>query len=133
MQCKAGLSRMMEVNPMFRIQMKQALMSVASCNTRISGRPLFKFCGGDTGGQSQRGFKVLDAKTRFNKLSQMTMLWTVCQQWPNDSRFSFNCYCHEVMLIACNPGCKPIILWSQNGVMQGDPMAMVIYSIALTP
>ena len=35
---------------------------------------------------------LVDARNKFNKLSRLTMLWTVRHRWPAGSRFVFNCY-----------------------------------------
>lgn len=79
------------------------------------------------------GFTMIDVANGFNELSQMAMLWTVCHLWSKGSRFAFNCYCHEVILIVQNPGHSPIILWSCGSITQGNPMAMILYSAALVP
>ena len=49
------------------------------------------------------------------------------------SRFSFNCYRHEIRLVCRQPGDDALILLSKEGVTQGDPLAMALYGIALLP
>ena len=49
------------------------------------------------------------------------------------SRFTFNCYRHQIRLVCRQPGGEPEIILSQEGVTQGDPLAMVLYGIALLP
>ena len=79
------------------------------------------------------GLTLIDARNGFNELSRMAMLWTVRHRWPKGSRFAFNCYRHESMLILRQPGDKSVTLWSKEGVTQGDPLGMILYGIALTP
>ncbi len=35
------------------------------------------------------------------------------------------------MLVICSPNCEAMILWSCQGIMQGDPLSMILYVIAL--
>ena len=79
------------------------------------------------------GLTLVDARNGFNELSRMAMLWTVRHRWPKGSRFAFNCYRHEAMLFMRSPGKPLTILWSREGVTQGDPLAMILYGIALLP
>ncbi|KAL7475742.1 hypothetical protein ACHAW6_001649 [Cyclotella cf. meneghiniana] len=52
-------------------------------------------------------------------LSHMAMLWEVWHRWPAGSCFAYNLYCHECHLILRGPpGTEPVILVSQEGVMQ---------------
>ncbi len=73
-----------------------------------------------------KGFTMVNKSHGFNELSHMTMLWTLHHLWPKGSWFSFNCYCHNAMLIVHNPGHRPIIFWSCKGIKQGDLLAMVL-------
>ena len=36
------------------------------------------------------GPTIVDVRNRFNDLSQLVMLWTVCHRWPAGLRFMFN-------------------------------------------
>ena len=83
--------------------------------------------------ETGEGLTLVDARNGFNELSRLAMLWNVRNLWPKGSRFAFNCYRHEVMLIFRNPGKEVKILWSKEGVTQGDPMAMMLYGIAILP
>ena len=61
------------------------------------------------------------------------MLWTVRHRCPRLATYSFNRYRHQIRLICRQPGGEPEIILSQEGVTQGDPLAMVLYGIALLP
>ena len=83
--------------------------------------------------ETGEGLTLVDARNGFNELSRLAMLWNIRHLWPKGSRFAFNCYRHEVMLVFQNPGKEATILWSKEGVTQGDPMAMMLYGIAILP
>ena len=61
------------------------------------------------------------------------MLWTVRHRCPRLATYAFNCYRHAKRLICRDAGGKPIIILSKEGVTKGDPLAMVLYGIALLP
>ena len=61
------------------------------------------------------------------------MLWTVRHRWPQAARFVFNCYRHEARLVCRRPGQEALILFSREGVAQGDPLSMAIYGVGLLP
>ena len=54
-------------------------------------------------------------------------------RWPRLARFAFNCHRHEIRLVVRVPGYMSIILMSQEGVAQGDPLAMALYGTTLLP
>jgi hypothetical protein len=74
-----------------------------------------------------------DARNGFQELSRKGMLWTVRHRWPGGSRMAFNCYRHAAQLIFRGNGGECTILHSREGVTQGDPLAMILYGLALTP
>ena len=76
---------------------------------------------------------LVDAANGFNNLSRYSMLWTVRHRCPRLATYLFNCYRHQIRLICRQPGGEPEIILSQEGVTQGDPLAMVLYGIALLP
>ena len=61
------------------------------------------------------------------------MLWTVQHLWPSGACFVFNCYCHWSLLVLRNGNGTAIILHSREGVMQGDPLALIAYRIGILP
>ena len=63
---------------------------------------------------------LVDAANGFNNLSRYGMLWTVRHRCSKLSRFTFNCYRHEIMLICRRPGQEALILLSKEGVTQGQ-------------
>ena len=74
---------------------------------------------------------LVDAANGFNNLSKLSMLWTVRHRCPRLATYAFNCYRHVKRLICRDAGGEPIIILSEEGVTQGDPLAMVLYGIAL--
>ena len=76
---------------------------------------------------------LLDASNGFNELSRYHMLYTIKHLWPKASRFKFNCYKHFFQLIIRNPNKLADTIQSQEGIQQGDPLAMLLYGISLTP
>ena len=45
----------------------------------------------------------------------------------------FNYYRHWAQLLLRQPGETPVTILSQDGVIQGDPLSMVLYGIPLIP
>jgi hypothetical protein len=74
-----------------------------------------------------------DASNGFNELGRKSMLNTVRHRWASGARFAFNCYRHSAQLVCRRRGDTGEILLSMEGVTQGDPLAMILYGIALTP
>lgn len=61
------------------------------------------------------------------------MLWVIWHEWPSGARFTFNCYKHWVILIIRNNNGIAILIFSKEGVTQGDPLAMFAYGIGILP
>ena len=76
---------------------------------------------------------LVDARNGFNELSCMAMLWTVRHRWAAGARFAFNCYRHATTLVVRRAGKPCATIASAEGVVQGCPMAMVLYGLALLP
>ena len=76
------------------------------------------------------GILMVDAHNAFNSINRIALLWNTCIQWPRASRFIFNTYRGWSPLIMKN--CNTM-LYSQGGIVQGDPMSMFIYAIATIP
>ena len=72
---------------------------------------------------------LVDAANGFNNLSKIVMLWTVWHRCPRLATYAFNCYRHQKRLICRDPGGEPKIILSEEGVTQGDPLAMVFYCL----
>ena len=72
------------------------------------------------------GTTIVDARTGFNKLSRLKMLWTVRHRWPAGARFAFNFYKHWAQLLLRQPGDPPVKILSRERVTQGDPLSMVL-------
>ena len=61
------------------------------------------------------------------------MLWAVHHEWPSVARFEFNCYRQwSTMLIRVSDRTGHL-LYSKEGMTQGDPLAMVAYELGILP
>ena len=58
------------------------------------------------------------------------VLWNSRVLWPNCSLFLFNCYGGWAPLVITD---SAEILYSKEGVTQGDPLSMFIYAVATIP
>jgi hypothetical protein len=80
------------------------------------------------------GSALFDARIGFNELNCYLLLWNVAHLWYQGSRFAFNRYRHWVRcLVRTEPGTLPIVIHSQEGITQGDSLAMSLYGVALMP
>ncbi len=80
------------------------------------------------------GSALFDARNGFNELNRYLMLWNVAHLWNQGSRFAFNRYRHWVRcLVRTEPRTPPIVIHSQEGITQGDCLAMSLYGVALMP
>ena len=80
------------------------------------------------------GFLLIDAQNAFNSQNHYQMLWVVQHKWPSGAQFTFNCYQHWVTLIIhYGDGLAAFDVKSKEGIMQGDPIAMVCYGIGVLP
>ena len=59
------------------------------------------------------GNTLVDARTGFNELSRLAMLWTVRHRWPAGARFAFNCYRHWAQLLLHQQGGAPVTILSR--------------------
>ena len=79
------------------------------------------------------GFLLIDARNAFNELNRTAMLWAVRHEWPSGARFAFNCYRHWGILVIRDFDGTCTLIFSQEGVTQGDPLAMILYGVATLP
>lgn len=79
------------------------------------------------------GVVLVDARNAFNEQNREVMLWIVRHEWPMGARFVFNCYRHWAILLVRGADGSGFFLHSQEGVTQGDPLAMVAYGVGLLP
>jgi len=71
------------------------------------------------------GSALFDAKNGINELNRYLMLWNVAHLWNLGSRFAFICYRHWVCcLVRTEPGHPPHVIHSQEGITQGNCLAM---------
>ena len=60
------------------------------------------------------------------------MLWVIRHEWPQGARFVLNCYQHwATLLVRGNKHGSGFLVFSQEGVTQGDPLAMVSYGVGI--
>jgi hypothetical protein len=80
------------------------------------------------------GTSLFDARNGFNELHRYHMLWQVRHRWAKGSRFAFNCYRHfNQVIVRRGNGRKAFVIQSEEGLSQGDPLAMILYGVALLP
>eukprot|EP00956_Cyclotella_meneghiniana_P019732 scaffold34249_cov24-Cyclotella_meneghiniana.AAC.2 len=70
------------------------------------------------------GCSLVDASNGFNEMNK----------WPSGARFAFDSYRHNLTLVV-RTGDAEAAYWleGQEGLSQGDPLAMLLYGIALMP
>jgi hypothetical protein len=80
------------------------------------------------------GILIIDARNAFNEQNRTVMLWVVRHEWPSGARFTFNCYHHWcTLVIRGKDGNGAVIIFSKEGVVQGDPLSMFAYGIGILP
>jgi hypothetical protein len=73
---------------------------------------------------------LVDASNAFNSVNRSSALLNARFHWPRCSRFLYNTYQRESTLKV--QGANEL-LYSREGVTQGDPLSMLLYSIAVMP
>jgi hypothetical protein len=83
--------------------------------------------------EEEWGFLIIDACNAFNDQHRMVMLWILRHEWPaSGARFTFNCYRHWcTLVIRGKDGNGAILIFSKEGVVQGDPLSMFAYGIGI--
>ena len=80
------------------------------------------------------GLLLVDAANAFNALNRAAVLWNCRVLWPRCSLFLFYSYRgYAVILLKGLYSRKLFILLSQEGTIQGCPLAMLMYSIGVYP
>jgi hypothetical protein len=90
---------------------------------------------GDAEHEDGYGMLLVDASNAFNAVNRIAALWNARLTWPGAARFLFNTYRGYNLLVirsSTSPGSGTIML-SREGVTQGDPLSMFLYSIAIMP
>lgn len=80
-----------------------------------------------------KGAIFVDADNAFNELSRKAMLWTIRHLWPSGFNFVFNCYRHEATLFIRTTGTSCVLIYSKEGIIQGDPLSMILYGLTVLP
>ena len=76
------------------------------------------------------GVLLVDASNAFNSLNRKAALWNARHLWPRGCRFLYNTYRgYPALLIS---GCSTL-LFSREGVTQGDPLSMAFYALSVLP
>ena len=79
------------------------------------------------------GFLLIDARNAFNEGNRIVMLYVVRHMWPSGARFCMNCYKFWPILILRDRNGTTLRIFSKEGVTQGDPIAMYMYGVGITP
>ena len=73
-----------------------------------------------------------DVKNAFNSISRQHMLQQICNSFPDLYPHAFSMYGHVSSLVY-TMGERTVILQSQEGVHQGDPLGPSLFAIAIQP
>ena len=76
------------------------------------------------------GVLLVDARNAFNSVNRVAALWNARVLWLWCSHFLFNSYRGYARLLI--QGSDHFLL-SKEGVMQGDPLSMMLYAVAVLP
>ena len=71
----------------------------------------------------------VDTANGFNNSSCKVMMWTMARRWLTGARFAFNMYRLLSVLILYRRGKEALMILSGEGVIQGDPLIMVLYAL----
>ena len=77
------------------------------------------------------GFILVDAINTFNEINQIIMLCTVQHVCQSRASFVFNFYYHCSSLILRNMNGTSIFMHSREVVIQGNPLAVIVYTIGI--
>lgn len=83
--------------------------------------------------EDEAGFLLVDASNAFNEENRRVILWVMRHEWPSAARFSFNIYRHWGQLIVRNQSKPSLIIFSKEGVTQGDPLSMYMFGLGTLP
>ena len=70
-------------------------------------------------------FLLIDTQNSLNEENRTAILWSVRHECPNGAWFAFNCYRHLATLVIRAGDGTGKLLYSKEGVTQGDPLEMV--------
>ena len=76
------------------------------------------------------GMLLMDASNAFISLNRETALWNARILWPRCSRFLFNAYGGFASLFVAG---ADEVIYSREGTIQGDTLAMFFYGVSLLP
>ena len=78
-------------------------------------------------------FLLIDACNAINEENHTDLMWAVCQECPSGDQFALNLYYHWDTLVIRAGDRTGHLLYSKEGVTQGDPLAMVAYGLGPPP
>ena len=82
--------------------------------------------------ETEWGFLLIDVRNVFNEINRMVVLWVIRHEWLSGARFCFNCsYQHTAILVNHGAIGKSVIISSQEGVTQRDPLSMRCHGVGI--
>ena len=80
--------------------------------------------------EESEGLLLVDTSNAFNALNRPAAFWNCQVLWPRCSWFLFNsCWGYAVFLLKSLSSGKLLVLLSQDGTIQGCPLAMLMYTV----
>ena len=82
--------------------------------------------------ETEWGFLLIDVRNVFNEINRRVVLWVVRLEWLFGAHFCFNGYYQHIAILV-NPEAmgKSVIISSQEGVPQGDPLSMRCHGVGI--
>ena len=74
------------------------------------------------------GLLLVDATNAFNSVNRVAALWNARVLWPRCSRYLFNIYQGYASLLLKDSSKS---LLSKEGIIQGDPLSVMLYAVAV--
>ena len=78
-------------------------------------------------------FLLIYAQKTFNEDNWTSKMWDFLFEWPSGTHFTSKCYHHWATLVVLNEDGSGYFMHSNEGVIQGGPLAIIDYGIEIFP